>query len=193
MALFLAKSTALSLAATYAESKYGPSDTSGPLGVSSLFGLTPTIFSGLSFWVLAHGMKVGKARAKYIELAKKDGEKDVEERYALPNLYAQGTSKYVREFNCVQRSHQHIFETFTGAVLTGMVAAVNYPISAAATTLMYAVGRITLSNGYAAAEGDPMKRYASPFARFMWYGYLGNIILSLLSCANMVAGKKLLW
>mmetsp|Transcript_22884 Transcript_22884/g.30410 ORF Transcript_22884/g.30410 Transcript_22884/m.30410 type:complete len:194 (+) Transcript_22884:91-672(+) len=192
MSMFLVKVAALSIAGTYAERKYGPPDTSGFLGVSNLFGLTPAILSGLSFWVVVHGMKVGKARGKYMELAKKDGEKDVEERYDLPNLYAQGLSKHVRCFNCVQRSHQHIFETFTGAVLTGIVAAVNYPICAAASTFAYAIGRITLSNGYAMSEGDPKKRYSSPLARCMWYGLLGNVILSLMSCAEMVAGKKLL-
>mmetsp|Transcript_19577 Transcript_19577/g.27167 ORF Transcript_19577/g.27167 Transcript_19577/m.27167 type:complete len:194 (-) Transcript_19577:158-739(-) len=193
MASFMLKSALITLGGTYAENKYAPSNTDGPFGTSSWFGLTPVLFAGMSFWALSHGMKVGQARNKYIELAKKDGEKDVDERYGLPNLYAQGTSKHVRSFNCVQRSHQHIFETFTGVVLTGMVGAMSYPLTTAASTLACFVGRVALSNGYAAAEGDASKRYSSPFARCFWYGLLGNILLGFASSANMIAGKKLLW
>ena len=78
---------------------------------------------------------------KYAELARKDGEKDVDERYLLPNLYAQGTSKHARAFNCIQRSHQHIFETFTTVVIGGLAGAVTFPICSAVSTFMYAVGK----------------------------------------------------
>ena len=69
---------------------------------SNLTAITPAILIGTGFWTLMHGFKVGKARTTYAELAKKDGEKDVDERYLLPNLYVQGTSKHVKAFNsCV--------------------------------------------------------------------------------------------
>ena len=192
MSIFVVKSVALVLAGTFAESKFSTVNTNhGFAGMSSVYGLTPAIFSGMSFWILVHGMKVGAARKKYMELAKKDGEKDVEERYDLPNLYAQGTSKHVRSFNCVQRSHQHIFETFTGAVLTGMVGAVHHPITTAVSTFTYAVGRMSLSNGYAASEGNASKRYSSSLAILNWYGLICNMFLSFLSVASMIAGKKL--
>ena len=51
---------------------------------SQLTAITPAILIGTGFWTLAHGFKVGKARTKYAELAKKDGEKDVDERFLLP-------------------------------------------------------------------------------------------------------------
>lgn len=70
------------------------------LRISPAFAYTPMILIGMGFWSVAHGMSVSQARTKYMELAKKDGEKDVEERYGFPNLYAQGTSKHVRE--CLQ-------------------------------------------------------------------------------------------
>ncbi len=46
--------------------------------------ITPTVLIGTGFWTLMHGFKVGKARTKYAELAKKDGEENVDERYLLP-------------------------------------------------------------------------------------------------------------
>jgi len=192
MATVLLKCVALSVAGTFVESKYGPKlEADGPAGLSSLYGWTPLILIGTGFWTFAHGMKVGAARKKYQELAKKDGETDVEERYALPNLYAQGTSKHARAFNCVQRSHQHIFETLNQVILTGLIGAVNFPISTAVSTLVYAIGRYSLSNAYADAEGDPSKRYSHPLARYMWFGFLGNTLIAVLSCVKMISKNQL--
>ena len=106
------------------------------------------------------------------------------------NLYAQGTSKHVKAFNCVQRSHQHIFETFTTVVLGGIAGAVTFPICTSISTLAYAVGRYYLSKGYVECEGDASKRYKYPVAKFMWYGFLGNVILGTASCAFLISGKK---
>mmetsp|Transcript_13484 Transcript_13484/g.32687 ORF Transcript_13484/g.32687 Transcript_13484/m.32687 type:complete len:192 (-) Transcript_13484:353-928(-) len=159
---------------------------------SQLMAITPAILIGTGFWTLVHGMQVGKARTKYAELAKKDGEKDVDERFMLPNLYAQGTSKHVRAFNCVQRSHQHIFETFTTAAISGLVGAVTFPISSSISTLMYAVGRYYLSKGYLESEGDAPARYSYKLAKFMWYGFLGNVMLGAASCGLIMSGKKTL-
>ncbi len=159
---------------------------------TQLTALTPAILIGTGFWTLAHGFTVGKARAKYAELAKKDGEENVEERYLLPNLYAQGTSKHAKAFNCIQRSHQQIFETFTTVTLSGIMASISFPICTAVSTLMYAVGRYQLSKGYAEAEGDASKRYKYPLAKYMWYGFLGNVLLGMGSCGLIISGKKTL-
>jgi MAPEG family len=186
------KSSLLAVVGSLAESKFAAKDTAGPAGQSSLFGLTPMILIGTGFWITMHGFTVvGKARTKYMELAKKDGEKDVDERYALPNLYAQGTSKHAKAFNCVQRSHQHIFEGYSQVCLAALISAVSYPITAAVCTAMYAVGRYKITQGYAAAEGDPSKRYASPLAIAMWYGMLALYMLGTLSSAKMIIGDKM--
>jgi hypothetical protein len=52
------------------------------------YGLVIMVVTVTYLWVLMVGMGVGSARAKYSALAQKDGEKDVVERYQLPNLYA---------------------------------------------------------------------------------------------------------
>ena len=49
-----------------------------------LTAITPAILIGTGLWTVMHGFTVGKARTKYAELAKKDGEADVDERYLLP-------------------------------------------------------------------------------------------------------------
>jgi hypothetical protein len=184
--MFFAKSAGAVLGLTFAENQYGPRD-------SRLFAVTPAILTGIGFWALTFGFKVGEARAKFKKLAAADGEANVEERYGLPNLYVDGNTKAARAFNCAQRAHQHIFETLPSVMLTGMMGALQYPITTAISTLMYAVGRIQLSNSYYNGEGDVTKRYESSLAFLTWYGLLMNFMLSFLSCANMVAGGKLLW
>jgi hypothetical protein len=84
-----------SLAATFVEKKVLPS-----IGLSFLqeptylfalprsYGLLVLILSVTYLWVLMLGMTVSHSRQKYMSLAEKDGEKDIEERYAYPNLYA---------------------------------------------------------------------------------------------------------
>lgn len=53
------------------------------------FGLPIIILGTTYIWLLKIGfLDVGPARSKYSQLAEKDGEKDVQERYAYPNLYA---------------------------------------------------------------------------------------------------------
>jgi hypothetical protein len=92
----LANASFLALAATFVEKKVLPLVGSDFLLEPSTvapslprgFGLTVLILSATYIWILSVGMEVGKARAKYSKLAVKDGEKDVEERYAYPNLYA---------------------------------------------------------------------------------------------------------
>jgi hypothetical protein len=121
----------------------------GPTVISStknnqITAATPAILLGTGFWALMQGFTVGQARNMYAELARKDGEEDVDERYLLPNLYAQGTSKHARAFNCVQRSHQHIFETYTQAVLGGLAGMISFPVTTAISSLMYAIGECVL-------------------------------------------------
>jgi hypothetical protein len=188
MSMMLVKSAAAASIGAFVESKYGSLLFSSSQG---LFAATPLIFMGVGFWGLTHGMEVGKARAKYMELAKKDGEKDVEERYGLPNLYAQGTSKHARAFNAIQRSHQHIFETYSAAAIMGCSAALSFPVTAALMTLTYAIGRISLSQGYANCEGDASKRYSSKFAVLMWYGFIGNALLGAASCIKIIMTVEL--
>mmetsp|Transcript_21726 Transcript_21726/g.28090 ORF Transcript_21726/g.28090 Transcript_21726/m.28090 type:complete len:197 (-) Transcript_21726:157-747(-) len=176
----------------FVETKYGPSvllHTS--TGLSPLSAATPLILVGVGFWTLVHGFEMGKARTKYIELAKKDGEENVEERYNLPNLYAQGTSKYVKALNAIQRSHQQIFETFSAVVISGLMGAVEFPITTALSTLGYAVGRIILSTNYAASDGDVAKRYSNKLATCMWYGIIGNFCLGAASCIKILSTTRL--
>lgn len=176
----------LAVAGSVSESKYGPKDSS-----SSLMGLTTFVLIGTGFWVTIHGFEVGKARTKYSDLAKKDGEKEVDERYGLPNLYAQGTSKHAKAFNCVQRSHQHIYESLPQVCVAALVSCYTYPITSAVLTTIYAVGRYSLSTGYAAAEGDASKRYSSPLAFGTWYGLISLYMLGMLSSVKIMVGDKM--
>jgi len=199
MSHIMVGSLAAGLAGTFLESKFslasvvGLGGTSSTTGLPQAFGMTPVILSGMSFWILMHGfVVVNNARKKYSALAEKDGEKDVNERFGYPNLYAQGTSKHVRAFNCVQRSHQQIFENFPQICLLSMVGAVHYPVATAVTLATYAVGRIANSMSYAHAEGDADKRYSHPLSMGIWYGYISTIVVSVVSSVSMIVGKAVI-
>jgi len=107
MATFLLTTTGLAIAGSIAESKYIPKNTDGPFGLSTYFGLTPLVFCFFNFFVLSFGMRSGQARRKYTDQAKKDGEKDVDDRYGLPNLYAQGTTKNAKALMCATSASTH--------------------------------------------------------------------------------------
>lgn len=180
----------MALTGSIAESKLAPKDSL----LSPYSGIAPLVLIGTGFWITMHGMAVGHARKKYMDLAKQDGETEVEERYDLPNLYAQGTSKHVRAFNCAQRSHQHIFETWTQCCLASCVGMLQFPITSAFLTTLYAVGRYTLSTDYYKAEGDAGKRYARKLVSMnTWYGLIGLYVLGMISSVKMIAGKKMPW
>jgi hypothetical protein len=51
---------------------------------------------------------------------------------------------------------------------------------------------VQLSKGYAESEGDATKRYKYPLAKFMWFGFLGNVALGMASCGMIMMGKKTL-
>jgi len=88
----------------------------------------PAIQSMSRFTML--GFSVGGMRSKYRELAKKDGEKDCEDRYGLPNLYVEGNTKWAKAFNCTQRAHQQQLETLTQFYVCILLSALQFPVSA---------------------------------------------------------------
>ena len=180
-------------AGAFVETKYGPSiQMTGPANTSPLFAATPLVFIGLGFFTVAFGLKVGKARMTYMEKAKKDGEENVEERYGLPNLYAQGTSPNAKAFNCIQRAHQHIFENYTFALVFGLAGALEFPIASVLSSAVYAAGRMIFSSNYSQADGEPGKRYSlNPLAKHMWTGLLVNFFLGAFSCIKILAKTRL--
>eukprot|EP00523_Entomoneis_sp_CCMP467_P008141 CAMPEP_0168740752 /NCGR_PEP_ID=MMETSP0724-20121128/12150_1 /TAXON_ID=265536 /ORGANISM="Amphiprora sp., Strain CCMP467" /LENGTH=196 /DNA_ID=CAMNT_0008788215 /DNA_START=34 /DNA_END=624 /DNA_ORIENTATION=+ len=178
----------------FVETKYGPAvQPTGPSGTSPLFAATPLILIGVGFYSLALGFEVGKGRKKYMDLAKEDGEENVEDRYGLPNLYAQGTSKHAKAFNALQRSHQHIFENLTSVSIFGLAGALEFPICTALSTLGYAIGRVIFSNNYSKSEGDVAQRYSkNKMATWMWQGLLTNMFLGLFSCVKILSSTRLI-
>jgi len=145
------------------------------------------VASGACFWLTIYGFSVGAARTKFMELAKKDGEKDCEARYALPNLYVDGNSKHARAFNCVQRSHQQAFETLPQLLFFTAAAAAAFPLAAAANVGLWLVGRIYWSAGYAQSGGDAAKRYDHPLAFLIFAGLVSQFFLAI-AAGGEVAG-----
>ena len=105
----------------------------------------------------------------------------------------EGTTKNVRAFNCIQRSHQQILETFTGYCLTAVISGVVFPVTTAVFTSLWLYSRSLWVAGYAGSEGDPSKRYQHPFARFYWMAMLTLVMTSNLAAISMLLGRNVFW
>jgi len=151
------------------------------------FGLVIFILTGFSFWLLVWGMHIGKDREKYMEKAAKDGENPEHvQSFLLPNLYATGGSANAHAFNNIQRSHQHVFETITQVYIGAIIGAFAFPVTSAIITLFWAYARTVWAKSYA-AEG-PTGRYSNPMSRFIWRGYLANMLLCMLVGVEFLFG-----
>ena len=105
----LGKALAFALASTFVETKLLPKlglgfllESSTILNLPRGYGFVVLILGITYIWLLVTGISVAQARNKYIKQAEKDGEKDVDERYAYPNLYARklsSTDKSAQEYH----------------------------------------------------------------------------------------------
>ena len=190
---FFVQALTIALGGAYVEVNYLPAalaflrePASSSSGLMKGYGLVVGAWTLIGLWILLLGLSVGGARKKYIEKAKKDGEKDVEERYALPNLYVQGTSKHARAFNCVQRSHQQILECLPQVMMMALFSGVFYPCTTFIVSALWWQARRVWSSGYAASGGNPGERYSHPLAMFIWTGYLTFFFTSLLASLKLL-------
>lgn len=174
---------------TFLPSLYEPSPLAGQ---PKAFSLVVFSIAAYNFWLLMYGMGVGSARKKWMEKAKKDGEKDVDARYSMPNLYVSGNTFNSKAFNCHQRSHQQQLETVSLFNFSTFVAGLVFPVTSACTAFMYLVCRRVWAKGYANAEADPMKRYGNPLARYLWTFMLVQFLLMNLS-AFKIGGLFTYW
>eukprot|EP00325_Prymnesiales_sp_UTEX-LB-985_P033210 CAMPEP_0174716880 /NCGR_PEP_ID=MMETSP1094-20130205/25064_1 /TAXON_ID=156173 /ORGANISM="Chrysochromulina brevifilum, Strain UTEX LB 985" /LENGTH=245 /DNA_ID=CAMNT_0015916737 /DNA_START=22 /DNA_END=759 /DNA_ORIENTATION=+ len=157
----------------------------GVAGLPKAFGITIAVTAASAFWLTMYGFSVSGARKKYMELAKKDGEKDCEERYSLPNLYVEGNTKYAKAFNCHQRSHQQAFETLPQFYLFTFSVAFVFPLTAAFNVGLWLYGRMKWSKGYAGSDGDPSKRYDHPLAFLIFASFMSQFLLTLIAATEI--------
>lgn len=148
------------------------------LGLEKAFGLVIFInFAFCGVFVVSLGMKVGASRKKFMEKAIKDGEKDCEARYSLPNIYVDGNTENSRRFNCVQRGHQQALETFPQFLLLSLFGGLRFPLCTAITGLLWAYSRKKWAEGY--ATGDPSNRYSHAAGFGVWYTLLVLLIATM--------------
>ena len=183
-AMYFVKAGLLSIGGSYLESNYFPNFFPGMVesstalaGQTKAFSLVIFSMAAYNFWLFMHGMGVGSARRKFMEKAKKDGEKDVDARYSMPNLYVAGNTANSKAFNCHQRSHQQQLETVSLFNFSMLLSGLVFPVTSAFTGFMYLFSRRAWTNGYANDEGNAMKRYSHPLAKEVWTLLLSQIIL----------------
>ena len=193
----LLQSLVLAVAGGLLETKFLPekfndpfkflSETSPILPLPRGYALIIILHSITLMWLLVHGLSIGAARSKYKELAKKDGEKNVEDRYSLPNLYVDGNTKHSKAFNCVQRSHQQIFETLHMYLFCSMVSGLSFPLTVSVACSVWLYSRMKWVAGYSTSEGDAAKRYSQRYSGLFW-----KMMIVLLFLSFATAGKLLM-
>ena len=112
--------------------------------------------------------------------------------HSLPTI-KEGTTKNARSFNCVQRSHQQILETFTGYCVTALIAGILYPMTSFLFCGLWLYSRMLWVSSYAASEGDASKRYDKPFSAFFWMAMLVLWMTSSLVAISMILGREIFW
>ena len=111
--------------------------------------------------------------------------------FAIPTT--EGTTKNVRAFNCVQRSHQQILETLPGYFITVLVAGLEYPVATFCFASVWLYSRIVWAKGYSASLGDVAQRYSHPHSSLFWSCMLALLVMSWLVAIQMVVGRKIFW
>jgi len=151
-----------------------------------LYGATIFINVVVSAFVLMMlGGKVGSARKRFAEEAKKDGDKDAELMFALPKMQAEGYSERAKLFNCVQRGHQQALESYPMFLALSMLGGIQYPAACAIAGIIFCYSRLKWAEGY--ATGNPGSRY-DHWASFGIWGSL----LTVLFATGATAVKMLL-
>jgi len=78
-----------------------------------------------------------------------------------PYLYADqavaSKDKNAFRFNCAQRGHQNLLESYPFVLTTLAVSAIHFPLVSAGIGAAWTVGALAFSQGY--ASGDPDRRY----------------------------------
>ena len=104
-----------------------------------------------TFTLISLGMRVGQARKKLAEQAKKDGDEHADERFGLPKMQAEGFSDLAKKFNCIQRGHQQALETYGSFLALSAVGGVVFPI----TTIVSGALWIYARKKWAAGRNSP--------------------------------------
>ena len=152
--------------------------TPGPvLGLPRAFGLVAIVnIFGTALFTIGLGVGVGSARGKFTERATKDGDADAEARFSYPKMYAEGFGPLAREFNCVQRSHQHTLETYPHVLAMSIVGGLSQPVTTALAGALWIFARAKWASGY--QTGDPKNRYekSDGWGRHIWTALLALIV-----------------
>eukprot|EP00298_Acanthocystis_sp_HF-20_P026614 c4408_g1_i1.p1 GENE.c4408_g1_i1~~c4408_g1_i1.p1 ORF type:complete len:197 (-),score=73.86 c4408_g1_i1:46-636(-) len=158
------------------------------LQVPRLYGLVLAVnVIGGSFVLVALGTKVGMARRKYLEAAKKKGDADAEARFSYPKLYAEGFSEEAKLFNCVQRGHQQALETYPSFLACSLVGGLTQPLMTSFGGLLWCIARLRWAKGY--ATGEPNNRYADFWAPHIWTALLIQFVTCGCTAVHLLRSK----
>ena len=157
----------------------------GSVALPRMYGLVMASTAGVAIMLVGLGMKVGKARTRAIEKAKKDGDEQAEQRFSYPNMYAEGMSEVAREFNCIQRGHQNALESVPQILAMAAFGGLRFPVTTSFATMMWIYARLNWADAY--AKKGAGERYAHWSSKGIWVG----LLFQLCTCTGTAAGLLL--
>jgi len=124
------------------------------------------------------------ARQLCKERAAQQGDKDAEQRFGYPNVYAEGFSEQAKLFNCVQRCHQHALETFTPYIVGSIIGGTQFPVTCCIGGLLWCVGRLVYSRSY--SSGDPTRRHEYLISYGIYVGVMMQMMATIFTAAGIL-------
>mmetsp|Transcript_7360 Transcript_7360/g.18913 ORF Transcript_7360/g.18913 Transcript_7360/m.18913 type:complete len:144 (+) Transcript_7360:2119-2550(+) len=91
-----------------------------------------------------------------------------------PAMYATGDKPADNQFNCTQRGHQNSLESLPSFLALLLLVGLRFPVTAAASAVVYNAGKVVYFNGY--ASGDPEKRLRGAFSYLGFFTLIGAAI-----------------
>eukprot|EP01123_Difflugia_compressa_P007151 TRINITY_DN196_c0_g1_i1.p1 TRINITY_DN196_c0_g1~~TRINITY_DN196_c0_g1_i1.p1 ORF type:complete len:171 (+),score=17.86 TRINITY_DN196_c0_g1_i1:62-514(+) len=107
----------------------------------------------------------------------------------LPYLYADRADAerdpQKKRFNCLQRGHQNLLESYTTQLLLLLIGGIKHPLISAVLGIVYCIGAYSFAVGY---EKGPEKRYSGlgGLVRIPLLVGLGTSISTILTLCNVL-------
>ncbi|KAJ3105845.1 Microsomal glutathione S-transferase 3 [Phlyctochytrium planicorne] len=138
----------------------------------------------LTFLGVKVGGARGKAQVKYPNMYASAKEAEEDRNKHIFNCAASSTTTNPRKMKFNQRAHHNTLEQSPGFLVLLFAGGIEHPVIAAASGLLFIVGRYSYASGY--WTGEPKNRNRGAFA---YLGLLSLLGLTIKASVNLVLSK----
>jgi len=96
------------------------------------------------------------------------------------------------KFNCAQRGHQNLLETFSSQLFLFLLGGLKYPRITAAATAAYCVGAYSFATQYGSGNPDARYKALGSLVRVVYFISLGTSLSAVLSIGGVLRSRAIL-